>query len=67
MNAARTPLAPQTPHPILDVCHDTPRVTGRMPEMLQDCSRKLSKWLSSRIDSRMHAREAARSQEVAHG
>ncbi len=36
-----------------------PVVTGRMPEMLQDCSRKLSQWLANRIDSRRHAREAA--------
>lgn len=32
--------------------------TGRMPEMLQDCDRGLSRWLSNRIDSRQHAKEA---------
>ena len=34
--------------------------TGWPPGMLQDDSRKLSCWLANRIDSRMHAREAAR-------
>ncbi len=35
--------------------------TGWPPGMLQDDDKKLSKWLSHRIDSRMHAREAAAS------
>lgn len=34
-------------------------VTGRVPEMLQDCDRKLSQWLSSRLDAMQRAREAA--------
>jgi hypothetical protein len=34
--------------------------TGWPPGMLQDDCRALSKWLANRIDSRMHAREAAR-------
>lgn len=33
--------------------------TGWSPGMLQDDCRKLSRWLSNRIDSRRHAREAA--------
>lgn len=33
--------------------------TGYPPGMLQDDDKKLSKWLANRIDSRMHAREAA--------
>jgi len=32
---------------------------GRAPEMLQDCDRGLSKWLSNTPDARRHAREAA--------
>jgi hypothetical protein len=35
------------------------RTTGRMPEMLQDCDRKLSRALSNTPDARLHAREAA--------
>lgn len=35
--------------------------TGWPPGMLQDDDRKLSRWLSNRIDSRRHAREAAAS------
>lgn len=34
-------------------------VTGAIPTMLQDQSTDLSYWLSERVDSRMHAREAA--------
>lgn len=45
------------------VKHEAP-VTGRMPAMLQDCNRQLSKWLAQRIDSRRHAREAASSIEM---
>ncbi len=33
--------------------------TGRMPEMCQDCDRKLSLWLAGRPDAMRHAREAA--------
>lgn len=33
--------------------------TGRMPELLQDCDRRLSQWLASRPDAMQHAREAA--------
>lgn len=34
-------------------------VTGYEPELLQDASSGLSKWLASQPDARMHAREAA--------
>ncbi len=37
--------------------------SGREPELLQDANRDLSYWLSERIDSRMHAREAAQAIE----
>jgi hypothetical protein len=33
--------------------------TGWPPGMLQDDCRKLSRWLANRIDSRMHAKQAA--------
>lgn len=33
--------------------------TGRVPELLQDCDRRLSQWLASRPDSMQRAREAA--------
>ena len=33
--------------------------TGWHPGMLQDDCRKLSRWLANRIDSRMHAKQAA--------
>ena len=35
------------------------KATGWHHEMLQDVCRELSIWLSNRIDSRRHAREAA--------
>lgn len=34
-------------------------VTGPEPELLQDASSGLSKWLASQPDARLHAREAA--------
>lgn len=37
--------------------------TGHPPGMLQDDSRPLSRWLAGRVDSRMHAREAAQAIE----
>jgi hypothetical protein len=40
------------------------RTTGRMPEMLQDCDRKLSRALSNTPDARLHAREAAAAADV---
>lgn len=33
--------------------------TGHMPELLQDCDTKLSKWLSSQPYAMVRAREAA--------
>jgi hypothetical protein len=33
--------------------------TGKMPVLLQDAHRGLHIWLAHRIDSRVHAREAA--------
>jgi hypothetical protein len=38
----------------------SPAPTGWPPsELMQDDCKKLSQWLSNRVDSRMHAREAA--------
>lgn len=34
-------------------------VTGWEHELMQDTNKDLSYWLSERVDSRMHAREAA--------
>lgn len=43
---------------------ETP-MTGRPPEMLQDCDRKLSMALSNTPGARLHAREAASEVEAA--
>lgn len=36
-----------------------PKPTGTPSEMFQDASREVSRWLSSRPDAMLHAREAA--------